>query len=100
MTCSPENRKVVIRSAQNQNHFLEDDMTDNQRIMRRPEVEKTTGLSRSSIYAKMASGDFPQAIKLGSRASGSRASGWLEHEVQAWINDRIAASRGGANERP
>jgi len=59
-------------------------------IMKRPAVESTTGLSRSSLYAKMASGDFPQAVKL-----GRRSVGWVASEVQAWLQDRVMASRGG-----
>jgi prophage regulatory protein len=47
-------------------------------VYRRPEVEALTGLSRSSIYAGMAQGTFPQAIKLGQRAVGWRASDLAE----------------------
>ena len=35
---------------------------NNFKIMRRPEVESITGLSRSSIYAKMENGTFPKSI--------------------------------------
>lgn len=65
-------------------------MMANFRIVKRPEVENITGLSRSSIYAKMENGTFPAAIKL-----SERSVGWLEHEVQAWLENRIAASREG-----
>ena len=66
------------------------------RIMRRPEVETATGLSRSSIYAKMEDGSFPKAIKL-----SERSVGWLEHEVQEWLKNRVAATRnGGVRDRP
>jgi len=37
------------------------------KFLRRPEVEAMTGLSKSTIYAKMATGEFPPQIKLGSR---------------------------------
>ncbi len=60
------------------------------RIMKRPEVENVTGLSRSSIYAKMENGTFPQAVKL-----STRSVGWLEHEIQAWLENRVVASRKG-----
>ena len=62
----------------------------NFKIIRRPEVEAITGLSRSSIYAKMENGAFPKAIKL-----GERSVGWLEHEVQEWLKNRISATRQG-----
>ena len=61
-------------------------------MLRRKKVESITGLSRSTIYAKMADGTFPKPIKL-----GERSVAWLESEVQGWLNDCIAASRGGVN---
>ena len=63
----------------------------NLKIMKRKDVENVTGLSRSSVYAKMENGTFPKAIKL-----SERSVGWLESEIQGWLNERIAASRGGA----
>lgn len=62
----------------------------NFKVMRRPEVESITGLSRSSIYAKMENGTFPKAIKL-----SKRSVGWLEHEVQDFLKNRISATRQG-----
>lgn len=59
-------------------------------ILRRHDVEARTGLSRSTIYLRMAQGVFPRAISLG----GLRAVGWLESEIDAWLHERIAASRG------
>lgn len=63
---------------------------ENLRIVKRPAVEAMTGLSRSSIYAKMETGMFPKAIKL-----SERSVGWLEHEVQEWLKNRISATREG-----
>lgn len=56
-----------------------------ERILRRPEVEARTGLSRSTIYAMMAEGTFPSPIKL-----GLRAVGWSETELAAWLESRKA----------
>ena len=53
------------------------------RILRRPEVEKLTGIPRSTLYAKIAVGDFPAPIKI-----GHRAVGWLEIEVHNWLDSR------------
>jgi len=39
----------------------------------------------------MARGTFPKAIKL-----GARSVGWLESEINAWIEAQVAASRKGA----
>lgn len=60
------------------------------KIMKRRDVEAITGLSRSSIYAKMENETFPKAIRL-----SERSVGWLEHEVQEWLMNRISATRDG-----
>lgn len=57
------------------------------RVMRRPEVERITGLSRSSIYRGMASDDFPRAITL-----SKKSVGWLASDIESWLAARIAAS--------
>lgn len=60
------------------------------KIIRLPEVKIKTGLSRSSIYLRMSKGEFPQSISL-----GSRAVGWLEADIEQWLDDRILASKVG-----
>ena len=55
------------------------------RLLRRPEVESLTGLSRSRIYAKMDSGTFPRPVK-----TGPRAVCWVESEIADWQRQRIA----------
>jgi prophage regulatory protein len=50
------------------------------RVLRRHDVEQMTGLSRSTIYAKMADGSFPKPIKL-----SKRAVGWPDHAIVAWL---------------
>jgi prophage regulatory protein len=57
-------------------------------ILRRPQVEARTGLSRSTIYARMQEGMFPRPISL-----GSKSVGWLEGEIDDWLDQRIKASR-------
>ncbi len=56
-------------------------------ILRRKQVEQRVGLSRSTIYAKVANGEFPAPITL-----GARAVGWLESDIINWIESRIASS--------
>ena len=56
------------------------------KILRRPEVEQCTGLSRSSIYNGIAANTFPRPIPL-----GEKAVGWLESEITAWQKARIEA---------
>lgn len=57
-------------------------------ILRLPVVKSRTGLSRSSIYAKVRTGEFPKPISI-----GIRSVGWMESEIQQWIASRIAYSR-------
>lgn len=60
-------------------------------ILRLPDVKARTGLSRSTIYLRVSEGTFPAPISLG----GGRAVGWIETEVQDWLERRIAESRSG-----
>ena len=53
------------------------------RVIRRPEVQTLTGIPRSTLYAKIATGDFPAPIKI-----GQRAVGWREAEVNDWLSSR------------
>lgn len=43
-------------------------------ILRRKQVEQETGLSRSTIYARIKLGTFPAPIQLGPRCVGWRRS--------------------------
>ncbi|MCX5542590.1 AlpA family transcriptional regulator [Paraburkholderia sp. CNPSo 3076] len=58
-------------------------------ILRLPEVCARCALRRSTIYKKVAAGEFPTPIKL-----GTKASGWLESEVEDWLAEQIRRSRG------
>lgn len=58
-------------------------------LLRRKQVESCTGLSRSTIYARIAARAFPSPIDLG----GGRAVGWLESEINQWVQSRINESR-------
>ena len=57
------------------------------RFIRVGEVIHRTSLARQTLYEHIGQGRFPAPVKLG------RLSVWLEHEVQQWIEDRIAESR-------
>ncbi len=57
-------------------------------ILRLPAVKAITGLSRSTIYIRISKGTFPTPVSL-----GGRAVGWLEAEVQDWLQRQIEASR-------
>lgn len=52
-------------------------------ILRRRDVEKATGLSRSTIYLMMSEGRFPRPVRL-----SARAVGWLEQDISMWQESR------------
>jgi prophage regulatory protein len=53
-------------------------------ILRLPSVIARTGLSRSAIYQRVSDGSFPCQ-----RSLGARAVGWLEWEIDDWL-ERLA----------
>ena len=57
-------------------------------ILRLPDVKARTGLSRSTIYLRVSEGKFPSPVAL-----GGRAVGWVEAELDAWIEIQINSSR-------
>lgn len=66
-------------------------------ILRRKQVEARTGLSRSTIYAKMRRNPkrpsdydptFPTPVSV-----GAKAVGWIEAEIDAWLIAQIEKSR-------
>ena len=52
-------------------------------LIRRPEVELRTGLSRSTIYLWMSRGLFPQPVRL-----GTRLVAWRESDIAPWLETR------------
>lgn len=60
------------------------------KILRLRAAKDWTGLSRSTIYAMMKNGTFPKSLSL-----GARSIGWLESDIQAWIDSRISTSKDG-----
>ncbi|EFK2376089.1 helix-turn-helix transcriptional regulator [Escherichia coli] len=64
---------------------------DKQNLIRMPETMRRTGYGRAWIYKLIAQGSFPKPVKI-----GSRAIAFVESEIDEWINQRIAESRGTA----
>jgi len=58
------------------------------KILRLPKVINKTGLPRSAIYNGMAEGTFPRSIQL-----TERTVGWIESEINRWIDLKIIRSR-------
>ena len=59
------------------------------KFMRQPAVEDTSGLSGSTIWQRVQEGTFPAPIKI-----GAQAVGWIDLEVNEWMEQMIEASRG------
>ncbi|MGH7022021.1 MAG: helix-turn-helix transcriptional regulator [Caulobacteraceae bacterium] len=59
-------------------------MPDPDRIVRIRTVLDRTGLSRSTLYRKIAEGSFPRQVKL-----GEHSAGWREAAVNQWIADPL-----------
>lgn len=55
----------------------------NERILRWPEVQQLTGLSRTTVWRLIAAQQFPRSVKI-----TSHAVGWRQSEVNAWIESR------------
>jgi len=85
LTCLP----FFFASRLGFNPFWESNM-QNKTISRLPKVIQKTGLSRSTIYALLSRGEFPKPIKL-----SPRTIGWLESDIDAWLDARIANCKGG-----
>ena len=64
--------------------------TTTPRLIRSKEVQRLTGLARSTIYAKMADGTFPKQRKV-----SPTIAVWSEAEVLAWIANVLQQSNDG-----
>ena len=65
---------------------MKDQITSN--IIRLSQVKNKIGLGRSTIYAFIKAGNFPKPINL-----GLRSVGWLESDIDGWIQSRINNSQ-------
>ena len=61
-------------------------------VLRLPEVLGLVGLSRASVYAKVAERRFPSPIKL-----TAHASGWRVGDIRAWLADPTGWPRSNDN---
>ncbi|MFN3066597.1 helix-turn-helix transcriptional regulator [Serratia sp. J2] len=62
-----------------------------QSFIRLPEVQRRTGYSKAWIYRLMSQRRFPLSVKI-----GTRSIAFVETEIDEWIKQRIAESRGEA----
>lgn len=54
------------------------------RIIRLKTVLARTGLSRSTIYRKMAEGTFPAQFKI-----STNGTGWKESDINQWVENPV-----------
>ncbi len=72
-------RQLIRGQMQNSTH----------KLLRLAQVKSVTGLSKSTIYARIAEGTFPKQIPL-----GPRLVVWVESDIQNWITEQVSAARG------
>ena len=60
-------------------------MREPDRIIRLKTVLSRTGLSRSTIYRKIAEGTFPAQLKI-----STNGSGWHESDINRWVADPVS----------
>jgi prophage regulatory protein len=65
-----------------------ENLSHNEKVLRFPELKEKIGLSRSHVHALISRKKFPAPIKL-----GDRASGWLESDINEWLQKRIIESQ-------
>jgi prophage regulatory protein len=57
-------------------------------ILRLPDVEARCAVNRRTLYYWIERGMFPRPINL-----GPRTVGWLDRDIEAWINEKAQAQR-------
>ncbi len=62
------------------------------KLLRRPDVQAATGLSRSGLYALIAKNAFPRPVPL---TENGRSVAWDADAVEHWITSRIEAGQRG-----
>ena len=60
-------------------------------FLRLKQVKERDGLGRSSLYARIKSGEFPAPIPL---SANGRAVAWDSRAIDAWMDSRIQAAVG------
>ncbi|MCY4515512.1 MAG: AlpA family phage regulatory protein [Candidatus Tectomicrobia bacterium] len=58
-------------------------LTEQDVLLTRREVERRTGLSRSTLYRKMREGTFPVPLKV-----SERAVRWRDRDIRAYVESR------------
>ena len=64
------------------------------KILRKRDVIKKTGLSKSTMYSEIESGKFPKPVQL-----TARSVGWKESEINEWISTRLPVGKNELNKK-
>ena len=62
--------------------------TKEYKLLRLHQVKSATGLSKSTIYARISEGTFPKQVPI-----GPRLVVWVESDIQNWIAEQVSAVR-------
>lgn len=81
-TAIPVNSDSTLSQIRDENTGLK---MNKDRILRPKQTKEIVQLSMPTMYRKAKEGTFPKPIKL-----SEHASGWLESEIYAWLDERIA----------
>jgi prophage regulatory protein len=82
LECLPCLVSAVVRNSQQEGRAA---MREPDRIIRLKTVLSRTGLSRSTIYRKIAEGTFPAQLKI-----STNGTGWHESDISRWIADPVS----------
>jgi prophage regulatory protein len=66
-----------------------------QRVVRLADLTAYVGLRRTQIEVLISQGRFPRPVRI-----GDRAMAWMETELIAWQQERIAERDAGASPQP
>ena len=81
-------KPAVLPRARSAVAHLHDDLPP-ERLLRWPEVERITGMTKSIAYRMMAVGEFPSSIPL----SNGRAVAWIFSEINDFVRQTIESAR-------
>jgi prophage regulatory protein len=83
-------RRRRLRIEKHERALAASKMAGRRRVLRLPEVEVMTGLKHSIIYELISQGSFPPPVEL-----TATARGWVESEIDDWLDQRIAERDAG-----
>lgn len=89
----PKSTRGARKTKQNR-PFANTVVASRERLLRRPEVEHLTGLSRSSLYRLIEAKQFPPSIKL-----SKSAAAWPLSAIETWIAARIEQAQKSSDDR-